>query len=89
MTAFLESFEKKKNDAITVNNSMEQRIIELLDKLRVLSKSNLTAAPSESGYEDLKGDLAIKEKEVKNSEMTVDAVLIGRIYLCLMIRKRK
>ena len=78
MTAFLENFDQKKNEALAFNASAELNIVELLDRIRVLSKSNLSSAPSEKGFQDLKGDLAIKENEVKNSEMTVDAVLVGK-----------
>lgn len=88
MTSFLENFDQKKDEAIAFNASAEHRIIELLERIRVLSKSNLNSMPSEKGFQDLKGDLAIKEKEVKNSEMTVDAVLAGNFPLNLSSRER-
>lgn len=84
MTTFLENCDQKRDEAQSQNNLAENRIVELLERIRVLSKSNLTSAPSEGGFEDLKGDLAIKEKEVKNSEMTVDAVLIGKLIRSFM-----
>ena len=78
MTAFLNDFDIKREDALELNRSAEQQIVEILDRIRIQSKSNLGTA---EGYEDLKGDLALKEKEVKNSEMTVEAILIGMISM--------
>lgn len=48
--------------------------------LQTLNKAEGAKLPSTEGYSELKGDLALKEREVKNSEMTMDAILIGILY---------
>ena len=56
-------------------------LFSLKNILQTLNKAEGAKLPSAEGYTELKGDLALKEREVKNSEMTMDAILIGTIHI--------
>ena len=45
--------------------------------LKSLSKADISQLPSQEAYKDLKGDLALKEREIKNAESTMEGILAG------------
>lgn len=86
MTAFLEAFEDKKSESMARNEVTERSIVELLENIRVfvqiyvyqvLSKADDTNLPSSDGFKNIQGDLLQKEKEIKNSEITIESILAG------------
>ncbi|KAJ3020606.1 Intraflagellar transport protein 74 [Thoreauomyces humboldtii] len=76
METFIQSFDKRKSDAIERNATIENKIVAMLDRMRVLSKTE--QLPSPEGFQDLQGDLRFKEKEMRNSENTMEALLQER-----------
>ena len=85
MQEYLDNFDSNRHECLTRNTQAEKNIAELLERISKLTKtiqSNKTdgAAPSEKGFQDLKGDLALKQKEVVNSENTMEALNQGFIF---------
>lgn len=78
MQSFLDSFEERKAEALRQNAECEQTIVSLLDAIKNLSKANSSSLPSQDEFQELQGDLKFKEKEMKNSENTADALLLGK-----------
>ncbi|KAJ3147741.1 Intraflagellar transport protein 74 [Geranomyces variabilis] len=76
MQAFLDSFEKRKADAEERNTGVEQTIVELLERMRSLVKPD--TLPSPEVFHDLQGDLKFKEKEMRTSETTMEALIQER-----------
>lgn len=76
MQSFLDKFEERKADALHRNAQTEQSIVALLDRIKSLAKNE--ALPSKSEHRELQGDLKFKEREMKNSENTMDGLLIER-----------
>lgn len=77
MQAFIDSFDNKRHEALTEQMQIEQKISELLLRIPVLSKRTGQALPTTQGFQELKGDLAFKEKEMNKSELTMEALLQG------------
>ncbi|KAI9364869.1 hypothetical protein DFJ73DRAFT_353466 [Zopfochytrium polystomum] len=76
MQTFLDKFEEKKAEALQRNSQAEAAIVSYLDKIRVLAKNE--AMPTRSEHQELQGDLKFKEREMKNSENTTEALMIER-----------
>ncbi|KAJ3412205.1 Intraflagellar transport protein 74 [Chytridiales sp. JEL 0842] len=76
MQNFLETFEDRKRDSLERNIETEKQIVALLDQIKNLAKHE--AMPSQNEHRELQGDLRFKEREMKNSENTMEAVLIER-----------
>ena len=43
-----------------------------------MTKTDVSNLPTPDGFKDIQGDLALKEKEVKNSEMTMESIVAER-----------
>ena len=78
MQDFLDKFDEKRYENLTRNAELERNIEELLHRLSSLSRKSISNLPSASGFSEMKSDLAFKEKEMKNSENTMDALLQER-----------
>ncbi|KND00683.1 uncharacterized protein SPPG_03805 [Spizellomyces punctatus DAOM BR117] len=76
MQNFIDNFEDRKKDAEERNSQTEKNIVTLLDHIRSLSKHE--QLPSPEGFQDLQGDLKFKEKEMRNSENTMEALVQER-----------
>ncbi|ORX78597.1 hypothetical protein BCR32DRAFT_294935 [Anaeromyces robustus] len=76
MQAFIDSFDYKKNEIVEKSTQLQTQIVESLEKLSSLSKKDMPSYPG--GLKELKEDLQFKEKEMKNSENTADALIIER-----------
>ncbi|KAJ3121351.1 Intraflagellar transport protein 74 [Nowakowskiella sp. JEL0407] len=79
MQAFIEQFDQKKKESLDKSRSTEKAIVDLLDKIRIISlKYDSATMPTLDAFKELKGDLKFKEKELKNSESTMDTLLVER-----------
>jgi intraflagellar transport protein 74 len=76
MQAFLDNFDMKKSEGLERNIQTEKNIVALLEQIKNLAKHE--SMPSQSEHRELQGDLKFKEKEMKNSENTMDALMIGK-----------
>jgi intraflagellar transport protein 74 len=76
MQAFIDSFDTKKNEIVEKSTQYQTQIVDSLEKLSSLSKRDMPSYPG--GLKELKEDLQFKEKEMKNSENTADALIIER-----------
>ncbi|KAJ3196942.1 Intraflagellar transport protein 74 [Irineochytrium annulatum] len=75
MQAFINAFDDKKKEAVDRNALAEKNIVSLLDKIKVGLAAEVSLKEDE--HRELQGDLKFKEKEMKNSENTMDALNIG------------
>ncbi|KAJ3132641.1 Intraflagellar transport protein 74 [Physocladia obscura] len=78
MTAFLDTFDDKKNEAIKKNETIERDIVSLLHRIKTLAKNDGSKLPSQQDHQELQSDLKFKEKEMKNSESTMEGLIIER-----------
>nr|KAJ3414893.1 Intraflagellar transport protein 74 [Polyrhizophydium stewartii] len=78
MQAFLDSFDEKRHECLTRNQEAEHNIVELLERIKTLSKKDVSNMPSKEGFQELQGDLAFKENEMQNSENTMEALIQER-----------
>ncbi|KAJ3320564.1 Intraflagellar transport protein 74 [Boothiomyces sp. JEL0866] len=78
MQQFLNSFDSKKQEAFSRNESTESNILDLLHRIQGYSKHDLKNLPSRQEYKELHSDLAAKENEVKKAENTSEALLLER-----------
>lgn len=79
MQAFIDTFDQKMGESRARNFAVESNIARLLENIQVLAKSNdPKQMPSSQTYLELKGDLKFKEKEMKNSESTYEALVQER-----------
>ncbi|TPX54840.1 hypothetical protein PhCBS80983_g05707 [Powellomyces hirtus] len=76
MQSFLDSFEKRKTASEERNTAIEQKIVEMLERVRTLAKPE--QLPSPEVFQDLQGDLKFKEKEMRTSETTMEALIQER-----------
>ncbi|KAJ3038636.1 Intraflagellar transport protein 74 [Rhizophlyctis rosea] len=76
MQAFIDAFDQKFKEGSERNTETEKGIVGLLERIKTLSKHE--PLPSPEGMKELQGDLKFKEKEMQNSENTMDAVLQER-----------
>ncbi|KAJ3334231.1 Intraflagellar transport protein 74 [Blyttiomyces sp. JEL0837] len=77
MQQFIETFDERKTDALQRNKETERKIVSLLDRIKVgLAKNEVL--PSQAEHRELQSDLKFKEKEMKNSENTMEALMIER-----------
>ncbi|KAJ3108463.1 Intraflagellar transport protein 74 [Phlyctochytrium planicorne] len=65
MQNFIDSFDERKKEFADRNSAVERSIVTLLDRIK-------------QEHKELQGDLKFKEKEMKNSANTMDAILIER-----------
>lgn len=77
MQQFLDSFDAKRQEAATRNETAETNILDLLHRMQGYSKHDLKNLPSKQEFRELNSDLAAKENEVKKAENTSEALLIG------------
>ncbi|KAJ3115659.1 Intraflagellar transport protein 74 [Phlyctochytrium bullatum] len=80
MQAFIDSFEDRRTEFVNRNANEETAIVGLLDRIRVAGPDEIVLAkresmPTQQEHKELQGDLKFKEKEMKNSENTMDAIL--------------
>ncbi|KXS11345.1 hypothetical protein M427DRAFT_72970 [Gonapodya prolifera JEL478] len=87
MTAFLESCEKRMRDTLDRNTVMERDICDSLERIATLARKDVTAIPSQDEYKELQGDLKFKEKEMKNSENTLEVLSGERVRLLADLAK--
>jgi intraflagellar transport protein 74 len=76
MQTFMDSFDTKKDEIVGKTTQLQSQIMDSLEKLSNLSRRGI---PTFTGdLKELKEDLQFKEKEMKNSETTADALIIER-----------
>ncbi|KAJ1336333.1 hypothetical protein BSLG_007117 [Batrachochytrium salamandrivorans] len=78
MQTFLDSFDERRHERMEKNREAEAGIVHLLERIRTLSKKDITNLPSTDGFKGLQGDLEFKEKEMHNSENTIEALSLER-----------
>ncbi|KAJ3342488.1 Intraflagellar transport protein 74 [Gonapodya sp. JEL0774] len=74
MTSFLESYDRRIQEARDRIVELEREICEHLEKIAALSRKDLSALPTHDDFKELQGDLKFKEKEMKTSENTLEAI---------------
>ncbi|KAI8895418.1 hypothetical protein BC833DRAFT_601295 [Globomyces pollinis-pini] len=74
MQQFLDTFEEKKTEKISLNEATEKEIVKILGRIQILSKHDLSVLPSKQEFKDLNTDLTIKETEMRNAETTTEAL---------------
>ncbi|KAI8618335.1 hypothetical protein BC830DRAFT_1061535 [Chytriomyces sp. MP71] len=77
MQVFIDTFDDRKTDATRQNVIMEKEIVHLLGRIKSLAKSDVNF-PSQQDHEELQNDLKFKEKEMRNSENTMEGLMIER-----------
>ncbi|KAJ3379476.1 Intraflagellar transport protein 74, partial [Entophlyctis sp. JEL0112] len=78
MTSFLDSFDERKAEAARKNSELEKEIVRRLHQIKNLAKNDASKLPSQQEHQNLQSDLRFKEKEMKNSENTMDGLMIER-----------
>ncbi|KAJ3183602.1 Intraflagellar transport protein 74 [Gaertneriomyces sp. JEL0708] len=72
MQAFIDTFQSRQKEAQEQNRKLEQTIVSIMEEMKTLAKH--AELPTPQGFKDLKGDLKLKESEMRNSENTMEAV---------------
>lgn len=79
MQMFIDAFEERRDQATEKKASLEDNIEQYLERIKLLGKQDTAnTAPNVEKYNQLQGDLQFKEKEMANSQNTVEAMIIER-----------
>lgn len=80
MQQFIDSFEEKMTDTMRRSSDAEKNIVLLMDEIKLLSKADKANMPTTDQFKELQGDLKFKEKEMRNSESTSEALMQGSYF---------
>lgn len=87
MQLFIDNFEDKKQIALEKNRATQKNIVNMLTKIKGLTRNENAPLASAENMRELESDLKFKEKEMKNSENTAEALQQERDRRLLELNK--